>query len=74
VRRYQTQVVIPTDRVIIVHLPDDMPAGPALVSVDVGEPRSLELQAPAFPEAERQDIEWWEAAGVPGDLYSDRMD
>lgn len=57
--RYQTEIVVPADRFVMVQLPDDIPEGPAVVTfVSVGDGGPV----PEATEADRDDIEWFEDA------------
>jgi hypothetical protein len=59
VRRYSTEIVIPADRFVALQLPDDLPEGPAVLSISVQEPEDGDgRNDDADPD--RQDIEWWE--------------
>ena len=56
-RRYRTEILIPPDRTIILHLPAHLPEGRAMVIVQVeGDDRD----APHEADPDRQDIEWWD--------------
>ncbi len=56
-RRYRTQILIPTDRTVVMQLPMNLPEGWATVTVLVHEAEEADhLEA----EADRQDIEWWD--------------
>lgn len=62
VRSYRTEVVIPDERVIVLTLPDDMPIGPAIVTVCVEKP-SIAQAPQSLGETlglDQQDIEWWD--------------
>jgi hypothetical protein len=62
VRRYRTEIQIPADRVVVLHVPDDLPIGPAsvLIQVEAPAPRPGE-DDPGFDfDLDGQDIEWWE--------------
>jgi hypothetical protein len=58
VRRYRTEIVIPADRYIGLHLPPDMLEGRAIVTISIVESDVVE----AVPEEDfvRHDIEWWD--------------
>lgn len=58
-RRYQTEILIPPDRAVVLQIPDHVPAGRAIVTVEVFEPSSGEPSG-VDPELDHQDIEWWE--------------
>jgi hypothetical protein len=66
VRRYQTEIVIPADRTIVLQLPDDMPEGNATLVVSIGETedhdRSPERDDDLSDllDVQDEDIEWWE--------------
>lgn len=58
-RQYRTEVVIPPDRALVIHLPDQFPAGRATVTIvlhDSGSTSSAESES----DDDHQDIEWWE--------------
>jgi hypothetical protein len=61
-RRYRTEIHIPADRAILLHLPPDLPEGRAFVTVIVADEPEAGSDETAPPEAdlEGQDIEWWE--------------
>ena len=56
-KRYRTQIVIPGDRVIVLHLPAHLAEGLATVTVQVDEPDD-----PHHPDHDHDhhDIEWWD--------------
>ena len=56
-RRYRTEIVIPPDRMITLHLPTHFPEGRAIVIVHAEEPPS---SLPRDPDEDHEDIEWWE--------------
>lgn len=58
-RRYRTEIVIPPDRFIGLHLPPHLPEGRAVITVIVLDP-DLDASPLAEAESDRQDIEWWE--------------
>jgi hypothetical protein len=67
VRRYRTEVVIPADRSIVLHLPQDLPEGRATIVVQVEDDSdgtdSLGLGEDELGDVlglNRHDIEWWE--------------
>lgn len=72
-RHYRTEILIPADRVVVLHLPDDIPPGPAVVRVEAGPP-AAEADPEDVPfegharvhEDDRQDIEWWDHHAEPG--------
>jgi hypothetical protein len=57
VSRYRTEIVIPPDRMITLHLPLHLPLGRAVVTVHSEEPNAT---LPQNSEDDREDIEWWE--------------
>jgi hypothetical protein len=62
-RRYRTEIHIPADHAILLHLPADLPEGRATVTVVVADEEEDAAGAEAFPaevDLEGQDIEWWE--------------
>jgi hypothetical protein len=66
VRNYRTEVVVPDDRVLVLHLPEDHPAGRALVvvqAIDAELGAALEPDGDDLADAfdlDRADIEWWD--------------
>ena len=67
--RYRTEIVVPADRYVCLRLPDDLPEGHAIVTVDYTASSPAHSLAPASPhpgiepvdgDADREDIEWWE--------------
>ncbi len=67
VRRYRTEVVIPLDHEIMLHLPEDMPTGRAVIVVQVLEESdpddasgSSEDEFVELLGMNRHDMEWWE--------------
>jgi hypothetical protein len=68
VRRYRTEIVIPQDRVVGLHLPDHLPAGRAVVTILIVEPEPGDHSS--VPDHDSQDIEWWEEFGT--DLDDDQ--
>lgn len=60
--RYRTEIIIPSDRVVTLHLPDDLPEGRARVTIEVEE--ADETRGTLDPESDSAtDIEWWEEFG-----------
>lgn len=59
-RRYRTEVVIPEDRLVALHLPAGLPVGRAVVTVELVEEREAE---PASAGGCGPGIEWWEEFG-----------
>ena len=66
-RRYRTEVIIPADRTIILHLPADLPEGPATILVHVEDPADASDPLASGDDdlgdalgLNRHDIEWWE--------------
>lgn len=60
-RRYRTEIVIPQDRTVVLHLPPHLPEGRASVVVVVEDgpgPTEEHLDEPEMDHHE--DIEWWE--------------
>lgn len=59
--RYRTEIVVPSDRVVTLHLPDDFPEGRARLVVEVAEPAEFggELE-PSDADLAADDIEWWD--------------
>lgn len=59
-RRYQTEVVVPADRRMVLRLPDALSAGRAVVTIELVEPEKDEPEERSLAELDRQDIEWWD--------------
>jgi hypothetical protein len=57
VRRYRTQILIPPDRTVVLHLPPAVPEGWAIVTVQVQEADPKDHQE---VDPDHQDIEWWD--------------
>jgi hypothetical protein len=70
VRRYRTEIVIPQDRVVGLHLPDHLPTGRAVVTILIVDSQASDDSAGA--DHDRQDIEWWEEFG--GEPEDDALD
>lgn len=68
-RRYRTEIVIPADRVVGLHLPSHLPTGRAIVTVLIVEPESGDF--PSALDHDRQDIEWWEEFGAESEDADD---
>lgn len=60
VRRYRTEIFIPTDRYLGLQLPASLPAGRAIVTVTVEEPDLAEAAIWPETDPDQQDIEWWD--------------
>jgi hypothetical protein len=66
VRRYHTEVVIPADRTLVLHLPNDLPEGDATLIVQMVEPSIRDASCDHDDDltdllhVKDQDIEWWE--------------
>jgi len=60
-RRYRTEIVIPQDRVLGLHLPEHLPAGRAIVTILIVEREAAD--DPSALDHDHQDIEWWEEFG-----------
>ena len=59
--RYRTEIVIPADRLVCLQLPDDLPEGPATVTVRfAGAAGGGDDPDDPGPIDEDDDIEWWE--------------
>lgn len=61
-RGYRTEILVPEDRVLLIHLPEDIPTGRALVVVQplddgLGEPDD---DLAAALDLDRTDMEWWD--------------
>lgn len=60
-RRYRTEIVIPADRTVVLHLPPHLPEGRASVVVVVeDEPEAWTDQEHEETEMDHHDMEWWE--------------
>lgn len=66
-RRYRTEIVIPADRTIVLHLPEDLPEGRAALIVQMEETgddtfgfETDEDDLADLLDAQDQDFEWWE--------------
>ena len=62
-RRYRTEIHIPADHAILLHLPAHLPEGRATVTVVVADEDEDAAGAEASTaeiDLEGQDIEWWE--------------
>ena len=61
--RYRTEIVIPPDRYVCLQLPNHLPEGRAVVTVQFlnadSEPDEEPRQGGEV-DLDRQDIEWWE--------------
>jgi hypothetical protein len=67
VRRYRTEVVIPPDRALVLHLPEDLPEGRAIVMIQVEEEVDLDTDLDGdghdledVLDVHAHDMEWWE--------------
>ncbi len=64
--RYRTEILIPEDRVLVLHLPEELPVGRAIVVVEPFETGSEptdgwhEDDLSEVFDLERGDMEWWE--------------
>lgn len=56
-KKYRTQIVIPPDRVVVLHLPSQLREGHATITVQIDEPDSHHEHE---HDPDHQDIEWWE--------------
>ncbi|MEO6808489.1 MAG: hypothetical protein ABI353_05195 [Isosphaeraceae bacterium] len=72
-RRYRTEIVIPPDHFIGLHLPPHLPEGRAVITVIVLD-HDPETAALAEAESDRQDIEWWEEFDDETDLNNSKFD
>lgn len=57
--RYRTEIVIPADRYVCLQLPNHLPEGRAVVTVQFLNP-DAESGNGGEVDLDRQDIEWWE--------------
>jgi hypothetical protein len=69
VRRYRTEIVIPQDRIVELHLPENLPTGRAVVTVLIVD--SQPGDDSVGTDHDRQDIEWWEEFGDDADDTQD---
>jgi hypothetical protein len=61
VRRYRTEILIPEDRTVVLHLPPHLPEGRASVVVVIeDEPPEWAEQEHDEREMDHLDMEWWE--------------
>lgn len=58
-RRYSTQIVIPSDRLIVIQVPESVPEGPAVVTIQAPDDEP-DGPVASEPEDDLRDIEWWE--------------
>lgn len=56
-RRYRTQILIPPDRTVVLHLPAAIPEGWAVVTVHMQEADANDHHE---VDPDHQDIEWWD--------------
>lgn len=65
-RSYRTEIVVPPDRVLVLHLPEDLPEGRASVIIlPLTEPpvhKLVENESEPCDELDfkSRDMEWWE--------------
>ena len=60
-RRYRTEIDVPTDRYVCLQLPAHFPDGRATVTVHFNDPSDSATDVgPDDAERDREDIEWWE--------------
>ncbi len=59
-RRYRTEITVPADRCVILHLPMDVPVGRASLTIEVAaaEPRTSDQDWPRLED--HSDMEWWD--------------
>ena len=60
-RRYRTEILIPSDRYVGLQLPADLPPGRAQVTIQVEDADSSEPADALLDTGD--DIEWWEEFG-----------
>jgi hypothetical protein len=72
-RRYRTEIHIPADHAILLHLPAHLPEGPATVTVVVADAEQDAAPA-AEDDLEGQDIEWWEEFDGEEEEADDALD
>lgn len=56
-RRYRTQILIPSDRMVVLQLPQAVPEGWATITVQVQESEPGEHHE---SDPDHTDIEWWD--------------
>lgn len=78
-RRYQTEILIPADRYVGLLLPERLPPGRAIVTVQLiepepigWEPADIELAPAPDPDLDPHDMEWWEEFEGPGEASGPR--
>ena len=59
VRHYKTDIVVPADRCVVLHLPLDFPEGRAEVTFEL-EARESDMDVAEGLDPDLLDIEWWE--------------
>lgn len=57
-RTYRTEILVPSDRSVVLQLPDHVPAGWATVTIRVDEPDPADFEE--VLDLDHTDIEWWE--------------
>ena len=73
-RRYQTEVIVPADRRVVLRVPDPLPEGRAIVTIEMVEPETVESGAWSVAEIDGQDIEWWDEFDEEGDESAPVLD
>jgi hypothetical protein len=76
-RRYRTEIHIPADHAILLHLPAHLPEGRATVTVVVADAEEDPAGSEAFAaevDLEGQDIEWWEEFEGEEEWADDALD
>jgi hypothetical protein len=58
--RYRTEIEIPEDRYVCLHLPAHLPVGRATVTVVFHDAPPAAMLNPDPLEPDHEDIEWWE--------------
>jgi hypothetical protein len=59
--RYETEIVVAADRFVCLQLPEQFPAGRAVVTVLANDPLlGAETEPGDDGDVDREDIEWWE--------------
>jgi hypothetical protein len=60
VSRYSTEIEIPADRFVCLHLPAHLPVGRATVTIVFHDAAPVEVLNTETLDPDREDIEWWE--------------
>ncbi len=62
-RRYRTEIVIPENRQVTLHLPEELAVGRAIVTIDLSLEDELDDPMQGDGLDPRHDFEWWEEFG-----------